>query len=244
MSTEETPELANEKCEGVKPPIKKILTEDTGKMFEMALCLALETPHIGPYKYSMEEAEKIKPRLLSLKENFGKCIHTAEKGSRYDFTLLDTGTHLSLKTCKKGVGKVAPQVIGQATPEKFCHTIGGIVYTNNSELKQYIQTEIVKILPILVGYTFDCPNLYYNKEQDTIRLIKLENPITWDQYTYKWTCDWKDWNNSSTLKIVLENCDLALLEIQFHTKRKNMAVRWCYENFLTVFNTNLHITHL
>jgi hypothetical protein len=224
---------------------KKLLTEDTGKIFERAICLAYEIPYGGNYKYSMEMPEKLKLRLTKLVELFPKYSHTAQKGARYDFTsTTDETMHFSAKSTKKGVGKVAPQVIGQSQPKKFCEIIG-IAYTTITELKKYIQTNILIILPVLVSYTFDCPNIYYNQTENTIRLITLNKAIHWDKYNYKWTCPYNKWNNSSTLKVIIEKKELPLLEVQFHTKgRTNMAIRWFYENFLTIFNHNLSIIHM
>jgi len=217
-------------------------TEDTGKIFEMAICLAYDIPYDGNYKYSMELPVKLKQRLSKLLELFPACKHTAKNGSRYDYTSLENDTkHLSAKSTKKGVGKIAPQVIGQSQPKKFCEIIG-IEYTTIPALKQYIQTEIKKIIPILVDYTFDCPTIYYNKEKDTIRYITLTTPIEWDNYSFKWTRNRMEWKNSSTLKVIIEGKEIALLEFQFHTKnRTNMAIRWYYENFLTIWKDNLTI---
>lgn len=221
-------------------------TENTGKMFEMAICVAWGIPYDGKYKYSMELAERLKPRLSEkLPKLFPMCRHTAKRGSRYDYTALaDPTQHLSSKTTKGGVGKVAPQVVGQAQPKKFCEIIG-IEYTTDADLKKYIQTHVLTIIPILVSYTFDCPNIYYNEKEDTIRYITLTTPIDWEKYEFKWTCGWDTWNQSSTLKIKLEGKEYALLEFQFHTaSRTNMAIRWCYENFLTVFKENLSIVDI
>jgi hypothetical protein len=219
-------------------------TEDTGKIFEMAICLAYGIPYDGKYKYGMEIPEKLKPRLSKLTEMFPMCMHTARKGSRYDYTCVDDNSkHLSAKSTKKGVGKVAPQVIGQSQPKKFCDLLG-IEYTTILALKEYIQKEIIKIIPIIVEYTFDCPNIYYNKEKDTIRYITLDQPIEWSSYSFKWTCNWEDWKNSSTLKIIINEKEFSLLEFQFHTKsRTNMAIRWSYENFLNIFADNLTISN-
>jgi len=224
---------------------KKILTEDTGKIFEMAICLAYGILYDGKYKYSMEMPAKLKPRLTKLVELFPMCSHTAKKGARYDFTAVtDKAMHLSAKSTKKGIGKVAPQVIGQSQPKKFCESIG-IAYTTITDLKAYIQSNILTILPILVNYTFDCPNIYYNQQENSIRFITLNKPIEWDNYKFKWTCNYDEWNNSSTLKVRVEEKELALLEFQFHTKsRTNMAIRWYYENFLTIFNQNLSIIQM
>jgi hypothetical protein len=231
----------------IEPLVKEmpLQTEDTGKMFEMAICLAYGIHYDGKYKYSMEIPEKLKPRLSKLLELFPMCRHSAKKGARYDYTCLtDETKHLSAKSTKKGIGKVAPQVVGQSQPKKFCESIG-IEYTSISDLKKYIQTDILKIIPILVGYTFDCPTIYYNHEKNTIRFITLNTHIEWNKYEFKWTCDWVAWENSSTLKIISDNEEYALLEFQFHTKsRTNMVIRWCFENFLTIFKENLRIIDL
>lgn len=221
----------------VKVETKLLQTEDTGKMFEMAICLVYGITYDGKYKYSMELAEKLKPRLSKLIDIFPLCRHTAKNKGRYDFTsLTDETKHLSAKSTKKAVGKVSPQVVGQCQPKKFCEVIG-IKYTKISDLKQYIQSNIVEIIPLLVNYTFDCPNIYYNDNKNTIRYITLNTPIEWNKYQFKWTCHWSVWNNSSTLKITIKEKEYALLEFQFHTKnRTNMAIRWFYENFLTIFN--------
>ena len=226
----------------VKEDNMVLQTEDTGKIFEMAICLAYDIPYDGKYKYGMEIPEKLKLRLSKLTEIFPMCIHTARKGSLYDYTcVVDNSIHLSAKSTKKGIGKVAPQVIGQSQPKKFCELIG-IEYTTIPVLKEYIQTEIIKIIPIIVKYTFDCPNIYYIQEKETIRYITLDQPIEWGNYSFKWTCNWENWKNSSTLKIIVDEKEISLLEFQFHTKsRTNMAIRWFYENFLTIFAAN-HLT--
>ena len=120
----------------------------------------------------------------------------------------------------------------------------GIEYINNTILKKYIQDNIKIILPILTEYTFDCPIVYYNKKNDTIRFIKLITPIEWNTYSFDWSCLYQDWKNSSTLKIINNEKKESLLEFQFHNKRTNMAIRWCFENFLTIFKDNLHIENL
>jgi len=225
--------------------IPRVSTEDTGKIFEMAICLAYGIPYIGKYKYSMEKAQSLKTRLIKLCELFPMCRHTAEKGARHDFTSMSDETkHLSAKTTKKGIGKVAPQVIGQCQPKKFCEIIG-IDYMSILGIKECIQTNIVIILPILISYTFDCPNVYYNEKEDTIRFITLNKDIQWDKYNFTWSRNWSEWNNSSSLKVIVEGKEINLIEFQFHTKsRTNMAIRWYYENFLTIFAENLSIIKL
>lgn len=201
---------------------KPLRTEDTGKIFEMAICIALETPYKGVYKYDLEEPKKISQKLEFLKGL--DYVHTAEKGSPYDFTSTsDPSKHLSAKSTKKGIGKVAPQVVGQCTPEKFSQLMG---FTGN--IRQEIQENIHRVLELLEKHTFDCPILYYHKSKDSVTLIE-PTKFDWSSHTYTWTRDWQNWKNSTTLKAN----GVPILEIQIHSKkRKNMAFRWYFENVI------------
>jgi hypothetical protein len=227
---------------------KKLLTEDTGEQFEMAICLAYGIPYNKKnYKYGMEIPEKLKHRLTKLKKIFPSCIHTAIKNSRYDYTSIDGKKTLSAKSSKSSNPnniKVAPQVLGQAQPKKFCDVIG-IEFVDDNNLKKYIQQNEAIILKRFVEYTFDSANVFYIKETDSIRYIELVSPINWEKYKFKWTCDYNEWKNSSTLKILHKDKYVSLVEFQFHKKtRTNMANRWFYENFLTIFEDNLNIISL
>ena len=213
-----------------------IQTENTGKIFERSVCLLYGIPYVGKYKYDIETAQKLVPRLERLKTLFPECRHSAKSGARYDFTSLDDSQFLSAKTTKKD-GKVAPQVIGQAKPEKFCQ-LSGLQFTEVSKLKSDIQENIINVLPILFKYTFDCPIIYYNENKDTIKFIKSTREIPWSEYQYQWTKKPEDWNGSSTVKIGT----VPIAEFQFHSKsRTNMAIRWCFENFLEVFSDYLDV---
>ena len=48
----------------------KVLTEDLGKIFEMAVCLYYEIDYDGHYKYSLQEAQILKNKLSNLKSVF------------------------------------------------------------------------------------------------------------------------------------------------------------------------------
>ena len=214
--------------------------EDVGKIFEKAICIAYGTPYVGSYKYSVEDATALSTRLAKLSTLFPMCTHTARRGARYDFTAFD-GQRLSAKTSKTRDGKIAPQVIGQPQPAKFC-SILGIEFTSTLELKKYIQNEFIHILPVLMDYTFDCPNVYYSKPKDTIKFIKLTRNIPWHDFEYVWTCDWSSWNNSSTLKLKTAAGDIPIIEFQFHSKsRTNMAIRWHYDNLINHFKDHFEI---
>ena len=234
-------------CDKCHKKRAKVLTEDDGKMFEMGICLALGIQYDGKYKYGMDIPNVLKTRLEPIKARFPDYAHSAKSGARYDYTSIGyPNKHISAKTTKKGNGKVAPQVIGQAQPQKFCNVVG-ISYTNIAELKKYIQENIAAILPALFSHTFDCPMLYYNVEKNSIRLLEPNSGshIDWSAFSYTWTCDWAKWNNSSCVKITVGEKTVSLMEFQFHTKsRTNMAVRWCFEELLSVFGSHFTIENL
>lgn len=209
---------------------KMVLTEDTGKMFEKAMCLSYGVNYDGKYKYGMSEPEKLSKRLKGVVELYPGFTHTAGKGSRYDFT--NGPNHLSMKSVKKHNGKVCPPVIGQAQPMKFCELFNE-TYTTTPVLKEFIQTNTPKVLEKLIEFTFDCPIVFFVQSNQTIRLIKMREPIDWVKYQMTWTRCPNEWKNSSTLKID----GTPILEVQFHSKsRTNMAVRWYFENLLNKFS--------
>lgn len=220
-------------------------TEDLGKTLEMAVCLAFRIPYVGKFKYDMAKAERLALRLVELPTKFPVCTHTAEKGARYDFTSVSEPLcHLSAKTSKHKSAKVAPQVIGQCQPAKFC-SIVGTEFVDVPKLKEFIQTNITNILPVLVDHTFDCKNLYYNETTGKMLFVEMHTKVDWSSYTYTWTRPCDTWTNSSTLKIHTPKGEHGLVEFQFHTKsRTNMAVRWCYDVFLDLFRDNLTIHDL
>jgi hypothetical protein len=223
-------------------------TEDTGKIFEKAICDGYGIPYDGPFKYSQEEADKLVPRLKKLIDDdlFPQCSHTASSGSRYDFTSIDGTRHLSAKSNKKEGGKVAPQVVGQAHPKKFCQVLG-IEYISPEQLKKYIQEHIVdSILPLLWAHTFDSQIIYYVKETGEISFVTPTiSVVNWSEYQYDWTCTYDEWKNSSRLKIVIDGKEETILEFQFHSKnRQNMAVRWIFGTVLRLFKNHFSIVSL
>ena len=231
-------------------------TEDTGKIFEKAICDAYGIPFDGPFQYSQAEVDKLTPRLKRIITDnlFPMCVHTASKGARYDFTAVaDSRIHLSAKSNKKKGGKVAPQVVGQATPQKFweevcmCSSVAIAAEPAIAEpanLKKYIQENITTIMPMLWRYTFDSPIVYYVRDTDEIRFIAPaavagggEQP-DWSAFQYTWSRPYDKWTNSTSLRIISPGGvkEETIMEFQFHTKsRQNMAVRWAIDKVLQVF---------
>jgi hypothetical protein len=226
---------------------EKLLTEDLGKIFEMAICLTYNTPFIGPYKYSMEEAMYIKENLLhKLPTIFPyKLKHIASKGNKYDFGSDDGQIYLSAKTTKKD-GKVCPQVIGQPTKKKFCEFFNIELDYSLEQIKQYIQTNPLSLLNEYLLNTFDCPVLYYNKRKKMILLIKLKEKINWINYEifFSHTLKNKVWNESSTIQITMNGRKVSIGEFQVHNNRDCIKFRWCFEKLLNLFKDNFDIISL
>lgn len=253
-------------------PKTPLLTEDTGKILEKAICDVYGTPYDGAFVYSQEEVDKLIPRVSNLKtaNHFPQCHHTASNGARYDFASDDGTQNLSAKSNKKKGGKVAPQVIGQPSAEKFCQVIGiqdpatiAALASSPPQLKQYIQEHIATILPVMWEYTFSCPIVYYVANTGDIRFItethttttSTPTPIDWSSYEYTWTRTHDKWENSTTLKISPSSPSspssqpnekpVSIAEFQFHTKsRTNLAIRWNFEAILKLFHTRFAIVAL
>ena len=221
----------------------KVLTEDLGKIFEMAICLYYEIDYDGHYKYSLQEAQILKNKLSNLKSVFPYNIkHCAKGGSKYDFECIDDPTiHLSAKTTKKD-GKVCPQVIGQPTHKRFCEFFEIDPTTSLEEIKIYIINNIANLLQVYSANTFDCPILYYNKHTNLMAFIVLKEHINWSNYAIKFSHNIKNklWNESSSISID----GITIGEFQVHNKRDCIKFRWCFEKLLSMFEKHFTISNL
>jgi len=221
--------------------MKQYKTEDLGKIFEMAICLLYNTPYDGNYKYNMDEAEKIKERIIKLKDVFpGEVKHIAKNGSKYDFVTAD-GLYLSAKTTKRD-GKVCPQVIGQPSKKKFCQYFGA-GDLDVPQIKEYIVENIAKLLDAYTGHTFECPMIYYNKAKNELLFVKLKEQINWTNWTnitFSHILKNKAWNESTSIKIN----GIPIGEFQIHNGRDGVKFRWSFKNMLNVFKDCFDITSL
>jgi hypothetical protein len=221
----------------------KVQTEDLGKIFEMGLCLLYNTDYDGKYKYTMEEAQQIKERIVKLLEVYPhQLIHTAKNGARYDFTgLEDENIRLSAKTTKKD-GKIAPQVVGQPSKKKFCQHFGVPDDTPIDEIKHYIVQNVTNMLSIYEEFTFDCPTIYYNKKSDKLMFIKKVAPIQWPSLVVEFSHIKKNkvWGESSCISID----GVTIGEFQIHNHRDCIKFRWAFEKLLAKWPECFEITNL
>ncbi len=223
--------------------VTTLQTEDLGKKFEMAICLLYNTPYVGKYKYSIDEATILKNRITKLLEVFPHQLqHTAKAGSQYDFTCITNDTiKLSAKTTKKD-GKVCPQVIGQPSKKKFCEYFGIDNSISLDEIKTYIQTNITDLLAEYFDLTFDCPIIYFNQATNKLMFIKVKKIIEWDNYDIQFSHIQKAkvWGESSTISIN----KISIGEFQVHNHRDNIKFRWAFEKLLKLFADNFEIMYL
>jgi len=222
---------------------QKVLTEDLGKMFEMAICLLYGIEYDGKYKYSVEKATEIKSKLHKLQTVFPHTLkHIAKNGSKYDFVSAeDNKLYLSAKTTKKNA-KVCPQVIGQPTKKKFCEFLNIDTLNTVEQIKQYIETNIHTLLQHYALNTFDCPIVYYNKHTNALLFVRLKEPIEWMNYEVAFTHNIKQkkWNESSS--IVVNGVTIG--EFQVHNRRDCIKFRWSFEKLLSLFKVHFEIVDL
>lgn len=226
----------------MKTPQKKVMTEDLGKIFEMAICLLYEIKYDGKYKYDLEEANTIKNKLNRLKTLFPFEIkHVAKNGNKYDFASVDDTIFLSAKTTKKDA-KVCPQVIGQPSRKKFCDFFGIVSLYNLEQIKEYVEQNIKTLLEIYAFHTFECPIIYYNKHKNVILFVNLKEKINWTNHTIVFSHQIKNkkWNESSS--IILNGITIG--EFQIHNHRDCIKFRWSFEKLLKIFENNFEITDL
>jgi hypothetical protein len=229
-------------CIILDEPTQEVLqTEDLGKKFEMGICLLYGIPYDGKYKYSMDEAEKLRNRLSKLLTIFPyELKHTAKNGSQYDFTgATDNSIKLSAKTTKKD-GKVAPQVIGQPSRKKFCNVFGIVDTASLEEIKSYIEVNASSMLEKYFDTTFDCPILYYNQHKDVLQFIRVINNVDWSSQAIQFTKIGTAWNESSSIKIG----KITIGEFQVHSHRDCIKFRWSFEKLIELFNDSFEIINL
>lgn len=221
----------------------KLHTEDLGKITEYAVCGVYATTFNGPFKYSVEKANKLSQRLSRLKKLLpGKYVHTGNKDNLNDFeNQEDTTQHLSIKSCKKGY-KICPQLIGQTS--RFAEHFHLPSTTTNEDIKDYIVENTTDVLERYVQTTFHCPVLFYNEHKDEALLIRLTKLIDWNDYEHKLSFTHiekdKEWNESTTLK-----CGGKTIgEFQIHNHRNCTKFRFDLNNILSVFSSHFEVTNI
>ena len=213
-------------------PKPKVLTEDLGKILEYAICSLYDTNYVGNFKYSKEDAEKLRMRIQKLKElRPYSYTHTALKSNLHDFTCDEK--HLSVKSCKSG-WKICPQIIGQPTKKKFCEYFCIPIISTDAEIKSFIQNNLNRCLTSYFENTFHCDVVFYGKKQDTVQLIESK-PIDWTNRAYELSRKDEAWRESTTLRVKQNDRWHSLGEFQVHAHRDCIKFRFNLKTLLTVF---------
>lgn len=216
------------------PKRSLVLTEDLGKIFEMAICMLYETPFDGKYKYSLNEAATLCNRITGLKDVFPFDLkHIAKNGNPNDFECTYcSDVKLSAKTTKKD-GKVCPQVIGQPSKKKFCKFFNIAETSTIEEIKQYIEHNPAITLDAYFHNTFDYPIAYYSHHKSMLLFIINNKKINWSNVRIEFSHKIKNkiWNESTTLIV----SGVSIGEYQVHNGRDCIKFRWCFEKLLELF---------
>ncbi len=217
----------------VSPNTTNVNTEEIGKTFEMAICKLFNTPYNGKYKYSEEDAEKMKNRISGLKDIFSSCEHIG-KQDKYDFKT-NIG-YLSAKTTKSS-DKICPQVIGQPSKNNFCKYFKLPLTSTNNDIKKYIVENTTSLLEEYVENTFHCSLVYYDTLKDKVLYINKKRDLVWDNNKLTFSRSLEDWNESSTLKYDGK----TIGEFQVHNNRSGIKFRWNLGYLLDKFKDNFEV---
>ena len=187
-----------------------------GRIAEKALCIARGIPFVGPYPNDLiGPAEALAVRFGCFVPHMpGDWTHTAARGARYDYS--NEEEHRSLKTNTRD-WKVCPQVIGQTTKQRWCTYFGLPANTPDTEIKQFIQSNLLRVLDEAHTHTFDTTIFHYHKPSNTARVITSRGLPNWSAKNLTFTKNGDAWKESSTLKANGK----TIGEFQIHNHRNN-----------------------
>ena len=218
--------------------------------------------------YEARSEKKIVDKLLDNnniikifeKEGIPKPIkHIAEGQNPVDFVLIGDKT-LSVKTNQEGLGKVAPQKIGQPTAEtyfgyieKYFGDIRISDFLNELKLEDSYFNRTLAFKAISYARTPEIVNMYWKNLFDCdyyLHLFNLDNnsnpllnyvllekkqPPVWDKDKFSFTQSLVDWNESNTLKYY----GVSIGEFQVHNKRNCFKFRFNMKGIIELFKKDI-----
>ena len=212
---------------------EKLKTEDTGLVFEYAICLYYGIPYDGKFKYETSRAEKIAEKFkhskIQLKEITGSdIIHTAAKRARYDFTSKDGKFKFQAKTAKKLASqKQAPEVIGQTSMKKLVDHFNLPATYNTVQFKSWIIQNIDVYIIENYKFLFNEPICYFVEDKFSCFWITPIKQIKIDKELVTFTRTLDNWEESNTVKYN----GISIAEIQFHkASRGNVVFRFNFSS--------------
>ena len=186
--------------------------------------------------------------------------HVAEKQNPVDF-LLEGNKTLSVKTNQEGLGKVAPQIIGQATSETYFRylekyfdnvlNLKKILSERNLEDTYEARSMIFKWISMEFTYSilymyweelFHCDYYlhFFNLDNhlDPLKnyvFLKKKTPPEWDESKFSFTKTLDRWEESNTLKY----CGISIGEFQVHRNRNCFKFRFNMKGIMEVFTRGI-----
>ncbi len=221
--------------------------EQIGISAEIAIADAFGIAVSSNYRNRGDERiiDKIKQLVPVLfpKYNIPKPIkHVAEGLNPIDFELEKSKT-LSVKTNMGGLGKVAPQNIGQPTSatyfEHFKEFVEGEIpldYEKKRELfKEISVSKIDEVIKLYWENLFHCDYLlcFYGFTNHNLKYVVFEriNPPAFEKNKFSFTRQGSEWNESTTVKYN----NISIGEFQVHIHRDCFKFRFNMEGVVKAF---------
>ena len=185
--------------------------------------------------------------------------HIAEGQNPVDFMLKGNKT-LSVKTNQEGLGKVAPQMIGQPTDETYFtyleehfkgFSLRGALAAEGWEdtyehrayiFKRFSMSNTAAVVDMYWRNLFDCDyylhffNLdNYSNPLDNYVLLGKSVPPKWDNSKFSFTQSLENWNESNTLRY----CEISMGEFQVHRNRHCFKFRFNMKGVMELLRRKL-----
>lgn len=182
--------------------------------------------------------------------------HVAEKQNPIDF-LLEDGTTLSVKTNQRGLGKVAPQTIGQPTSKTYFEYFDDyldieVPAAYKDKIKLFKEISINEIKTVMRHYLdnlFECDHLLYfydildrngrlNERYQYLYIKKGNINLDLSKSRFKFTQTIDSWVESCTVRYVTDDGKLLTIgEFQAHQNRDCLKFRFNMKNLLKLIRS-------
>lgn len=182
--------------------------------------------------------------------------HVAEEQKPVDFVLEDSST-LSVKTNKKQLGKVAPQIIGQPTAQTYFEYFDDFIEfevpeTYEEKINLFKQISINEIETVIKHYwnnLFECEHLLYfydiiDKNGDikgNYKYIYVKRPDkspNWNEMGFRFTKSLNTWVESCTVRCITnEGKTISIGEFQAHRNRNCLKFRFNMRGVLKLIDS-------
>lgn len=243
-----------------------INNETIGISAEVAIATAFKLSINPDYKSraNTDVVNILLPRIngIFVKERIPSPIqHIAEGNNSKDFLLNDSSS-LSVKTNKKALDKVAPQIIGQPTSRTYFEYFGELfseisdkcnelTYAEKRALfKDISQKHIKEVIEQYWYKLFECDHLLYfyqivsktgalSSDFNYLYIMKPDYVPRWDERRFKFTKTLGNWNESCTVKYQLNSGRfISIGEFQVHQNRDCLKFRFNMKGLLSLIEND------